>query len=50
MIYEYKGLNSDGREINGMIDADNPKTARSRLKNQGIFPTEVHEGAGSPPF
>jgi general secretion pathway protein F len=48
MIYEYKGLNSEGREINGMIDADNPKTARSRLKNQGIFPTEVHEGAASP--
>ncbi len=48
MIYEYKGLTSDGREINGMIDADNPKTARSRLKNQGIFPTEVHEGAASP--
>jgi general secretion pathway protein F len=47
MIYEYKGLSADGREMNGMIDADNPKSARSRLKIQGIFPIEVHEGTPS---
>jgi general secretion pathway protein F len=46
MLYEYKGLTSEGREIKGMIDAESPKTARSRLKSQGIFPTEVYEGAG----
>lgn len=47
MIYEYKGLTAEGREMSGMIDADNPKTARTRLKIQGIFPTEVHEGTSS---
>ncbi|MHB8482736.1 MAG: type II secretion system inner membrane protein GspF [Nitrospiria bacterium] len=45
MIYEYKGLTSGGREINGMIDAENARAARTRLKTQGIFPTEVHEGS-----
>ncbi len=45
MLYEYKGLTSEGREIKGMIDAESPKTARARLKSQGIFPTEVYEGA-----
>jgi general secretion pathway protein F len=47
MIYEYKGLTAEGREMTGMIDADNPKTARSRLKVQGIFPIEVHEGSAA---
>ncbi|MBI1823861.1 MAG: type II secretion system inner membrane protein GspF [Nitrospirae bacterium] len=47
MIYEYKGLTAEGREMSGMIDAENPKTARTRLKIQGIFPTEVHEDTSS---
>ncbi len=47
MLYEYKGLTSEGREIKGLIDAESPKTARSRLKSQGIFPTEVYEGTGA---
>ncbi|MBI1821535.1 MAG: type II secretion system inner membrane protein GspF [Nitrospirae bacterium] len=45
MIYEYKGLTAGGREASGMIDAENAKAARIRLKTQGIFPTEVHEGS-----
>jgi len=42
-VYEYKGLDSGGKAINGIIDADSAKIARSRLRKQGLFPTEIHE-------
>jgi general secretion pathway protein F len=46
-VYEYKALTSDGRNVSGIIDADNPKMARSKLRKQGIFPTDVYEGRGA---
>ena len=42
-IYEYKALNRAGTSVNGIIDADNPKSARSKLRKQGIFATEMNE-------
>lgn len=42
-IYEYKGLNASGGAVTGIIDADNPKSARSKLRKQGVFPTDVDE-------
>jgi len=45
-VYEYKALSADGRTVSGIIDADNPKTARSKLRKQGMFPTDVFEGKG----
>ena len=42
-IYEYKALNRAGANVNGIIDADNPKSARSKLRKQGIFATEMNE-------
>lgn len=45
-VYEYKALNTDGRSVSGIIDADNPKSARQKLRKQGIFPTEVFESRG----
>jgi len=41
-IYEYKGMNRQGRNVKGSIDADNSKAVRQRLKKQGIYVTEVH--------
>ena len=41
-IYEYKALNRAGTSVNGIIDADNPKSARSKLRKQGIFATEMN--------
>ena len=41
--YEYKALNASGKTISGIIDADNAKVARSQLRKQGLFPTEVQE-------
>lgn len=42
-VYEYKGFDGGGKAVSGIIDADNGKVARSRLRKQGLFPTEVHE-------
>ena len=47
-VYEYAGLDAGGKAVKGVIDADSPKTARSRLRKQGVYPTEVNarkEGA-----
>ena len=42
-VYEYKGVTSSGKAVSGIVDADNPRVARQRLRSDGIFPTEVLE-------
>lgn len=42
-VYAYKGLNNAGRAVSGIVDADNPKGARFKLRRDGIFPTDVVE-------
>jgi general secretion pathway protein F len=42
-VYAYKGLNEGGRNVNGIVDADTPKSARQKLRGQGIFPTGLTE-------
>ncbi|MES2640049.1 MAG: type II secretion system inner membrane protein GspF [Myxococcota bacterium] len=42
-VYEYVGLDAGGKSTKGIVDADSPKTARGRLRKQGVFPTEVWE-------
>lgn len=44
-VYAYKGLNAAGRAVSGIVDADNPKGARFKLRREGIFPTDVVEQA-----
>ncbi|WHZ15105.1 MAG: General secretion pathway protein F [Nitrospira sp.] len=46
-IYAYKGLSVEGRGLTGIIDADNPRSARQRLRNNGIYPTAVLEQQGA---
>ncbi|MFT4625046.1 MAG: general secretion pathway protein F [Myxococcota bacterium] len=45
-VFEYRGLDNKGGAIAGIIDADNAKVARARLRRQNVFPTEVTEQAG----
>ena len=45
-VYEYKGLTVEGRDTSGIIDADSPRTARAKLRQSGIYPTEIWEEAG----
>jgi general secretion pathway protein F len=42
-VYAYRGINANGRNVGGIIDADTPKGARLKLRRSGIFPTEVAE-------
>ncbi|MCK6263318.1 type II secretion system inner membrane protein GspF [Vibrio sp. ZSDE26] len=41
--FEYKALNAKGRQKKGVIDGDNARQVRSRLKEQGLIPIEVTE-------
>ncbi|MEK7748255.1 MAG: type II secretion system inner membrane protein GspF [Nitrospirota bacterium] len=40
-IYEYKGFDSQGEGITGMIEADLPRSARAKLRQDGIFTTDL---------
>jgi len=40
-VFAYRGLAPNGRTINGVIDADSPRNARGKLRDLGIFPTEL---------
>ncbi|NBY18854.1 type II secretion system protein GspF, partial [bacterium] len=45
-IFEYKGVAADGRSTKGTVDADSSKTARQKLKQRGIFISEIKERTG----
>ncbi|MFK7927668.1 MAG: type II secretion system F family protein [Myxococcota bacterium] len=40
-VYEYRGFDKAGKAVNGIIDADNSKVARSRLRKQAVYPTDI---------
>lgn len=42
-VFEYKGVNANGKSVAGIIDAENPRLARQKLRSDGIFPTDVAE-------
>ncbi|HSR11530.1 MAG TPA: type II secretion system inner membrane protein GspF [Thermodesulfobacteriota bacterium] len=42
-VFEYEALNASGRSIRGIIDAESVRTARVKLRNQGVYPTEIRE-------
>lgn len=50
-LYEYEGLDGQGKKHTGVVEADSPRSARNQLKKEGIFVTgtveasagEVHE-------
>ena len=45
-VYAYRGLNTQGKNASGVIDAESEKAARLKLRKIGLFPTEVGlEGA-----
>lgn len=45
-VFSYKGINSAGRNVNGMLDADNEKHAKQLLRRDGIYPTSLKETSG----
>lgn len=40
-VFEYIGLDAAGKPAKGVIDAETPKSARTRLRKQNVFPTDV---------
>jgi general secretion pathway protein F len=46
-VYEYSGVNSSGKKVKGIFDAENPRLLRDALKAQNVFLTEFAEGKPS---
>ena len=42
-IFEYRGLTKDGRNTKGVVDSDNLRAARARLKKDGIFVVDIKD-------
>ncbi len=42
-IYRYIGVNTEGKNVDGIIESDNQKTARQKLKQKGIYATNIVE-------
>lgn len=40
-VFEYKGLDRAGKSKKGLVDAENVRTARLKLKKDGIFVTDI---------
>ncbi len=36
-IFEYRGLSKKGENVKGIVDADNIRTAKVKLKKDGVF-------------
>ncbi|MBI3608745.1 MAG: type II secretion system inner membrane protein GspF [Nitrospirae bacterium] len=47
-VFEYTALTAEGKTVSGVIDADNVKEARLKLKRTGVFPVDVAVGAARP--
>jgi general secretion pathway protein F len=43
-VYAYKGLTAGNRKARGMIDAESVRSARTKLRSEGIFPTDIALG------
>lgn len=42
-IFEYKGINRQGRSVKGQTDAENVRAARLKLKRDGIFVSDIKD-------
>jgi general secretion pathway protein F len=44
-LFEYTGLDGQGRKVSGRIDGAGRNLVSQQLREQGIFPTELHESS-----
>ncbi|UCG11740.1 MAG: type II secretion system inner membrane protein GspF [Deltaproteobacteria bacterium] len=42
-VYEYTAIDAAGKGRKGIVDADSPRTARQKLRADGIYPTHLEE-------
>ena len=45
--FRYQALDSNGKSLEGVIEADNARLARTNLREQGLWVSELQELAGS---
>ncbi len=48
-VFSYKGVNNAGRATRGFVDADSDRSARQKLRRDGLYLTELIESTGSKP-
>ena len=44
-VYTYKGANAAGKTLRGFVDAENLRAARTKLRRDGVFVTDLAEGS-----
>jgi general secretion pathway protein F len=42
-VYQYIGIRSDRQTVKGIVDADNVRAARLKIREGNVFPTDVRE-------
>jgi general secretion pathway protein F len=42
-IFEYKGLTRDGKNVKGVLDAENLRAARTKLKKDNVFVVDIRD-------
>ncbi len=42
-LYAYRGLDTGGRAVGGVVDAESPRGARQKLRRTGVFPIDLNE-------
>ena len=42
-VFEYRGLTKDGKNTKGVVDSDSVRTARIKLRKEGIFITDISD-------
>jgi general secretion pathway protein F len=47
-VYEYAGLDSSGKTLKGILDADSAVAVRQKLRASGLFPVEIKETVSRP--
>ncbi len=46
-VFSYKGIDAVGKKTAGIVDAENVKAARVKLRRMNVFPTDVVEGGST---
>jgi general secretion pathway protein F len=44
-VYQFKGVTTEGKNVNGIRNADSVRTLQGILRKEGIFPTEISQQA-----
>jgi len=46
-VFSYKGVSDGGKTVKGTVSADSMRTARTRMRLEGVFLTQIKESDAS---